>query len=286
MRLVLPVPAGGSFELLARGLASRLSAPGGDTWLVENRPGAETMIGSEAVARSAPDGRTVLMAGATLTLVPLMRPVNFSPAVELQPVVQLSSASFLLVVPTESPIRSAADLMAAARAKPQGLNCGAPPGPMGLACAQLAMRSDGKVTGIPYPGIAPAIAALMGGHLDMLFVTSESVVKFVESGKMRALAASATGVVSGPVPLFADAWPGFLMDGFIGLFVPAGTPPDEVRKLNAAANRALADPAFAALLREAGQEPVGGTSEQFAARMQRTRLLYGDLLRKLGTSPR
>ena len=285
VRLVVPVPAAGSLDMLARALAAKLSAPGGDNWIVENRAGAETMIGTEAVARAAPDGRTVLLAGSTIVLAPLTRRVNFSPAEELRPVVQLSYSNYLLVVPAESRITSVAQLAGAAGARAEGLSCGAPPGPMGLACAQLAGRLGGKVTAIPYPGVAPAVNAALGGHVDMLFVSAESAVKLVEAGKLRALAASAPGVVAA-VPVFADAWPGFVMDGFMGLFVPTATPPDEIRRLNALANRALADPAFATLMREAGQEPVGGPTERFAAHMQRTQALYSDLIRKLGMEPR
>ncbi len=286
VRLVVPAPAGGSLDMLARGLASKLSTPAGDSWVVENRAGAETMIGTEAVARAVPDGRTVLLAGSTIVLAPLLRRVHFSPADDLRPVVQLSYSNFLLVVPAESRIRSVADLAAAAGAQPQGLNCGAPPGPMALACAQLGGRLGGKVTAIPYPGVAPAVTAALGGHVDMLFVSAESAVKLVEAGKLRALASSSRGMVPGAVPLFGDVWPGFLMDGFMGFFVPAATAPDEVARLAASANRALTDPAFAALMREAGQEPVGGTTERFAAHMKRTQALYTELIRKLGMEPR
>ncbi|MBG9388110.1 Bug family tripartite tricarboxylate transporter substrate binding protein [Caenimonas aquaedulcis] len=285
VRLVVPVPAGGSLDMLARGLATKLSTPGGETWVVDNRPGAETMIGSEAVARAPADGRTVLLAGSTLVLAPLTRRVNFSPVDELRPVVQLSYSNYLLVVPAESRIASAADVASAAASRPGGLNCGAPPGPMALACTQLGARLGGKVTPIPFAGVAPAVTATLGGHVDILFVSAESAVKLVEAGKLRVLAGSSPGIV-GTHPVFPDVWPGFLMDGFIGLFVPAATPPDEVKRLNAAANHALNDPALAAAMHDAGQEPVGGTQEQFASHMQRTQALYADLIRKLGLGPR
>ncbi|HSI54799.1 MAG: Bug family tripartite tricarboxylate transporter substrate binding protein [Ramlibacter sp.] len=284
VRLVVPVPAGGSLDMLARALAAKLSTPGGENWVVDNRAGAETMIGTELVAKSPPDGRSVLLAGATLVLAPLTRNVGFSPKDELRPVVQLSYSNFMLVVPADSRLASVADLAAAA-ARPGGLNCGAPPGPMALACQQLGLRLGNKVTAVPYPGVAPAVTAAMGGHVDMLFVSAEVVTKLVEAGKLRALATSSQAVAPA-APLFAQAWPGFVMDGFIGLFVPAATPADEVARLNAAANRALADPVFAALTREAGQEPVGGTPEQFAAHMQRIQVLYADVIRKLATASR
>jgi tripartite-type tricarboxylate transporter receptor subunit TctC len=284
VRLVVPVPPAGSLDMLARGLAARLSTPN-DAWIVENRAGADTMIGSEHVARAPADGRVILTAGATLVLAPLLRKMSYVPYAELRPVVQLSYSHYMLVVPAASPITSVAELAAAAAGRPEGLSCGAPPGPMALGCAQLAGRLRGKVTAIPYPGVAPAVTAALGSHVDILFVSAENVSKLVETGKLRALAAS-SAAVAGKLPTFAQAWPGFLMDGYIGLFVPAATPAEEVRRIAAAANRVLAEPEFAALMRENGQEPVGGTPEEFAARVERTRAQYAELITRLGLDPR
>jgi tripartite-type tricarboxylate transporter receptor subunit TctC len=280
VKLVVPVPAGGSLDMLARSLAAKMTSSG-ESWLVDNRAGAETMIGTELVARAPADGRTVLLTGSTIVLAPLQKRLNFSPADELRPVVELSYSKYLLVVPADSRIASLADLAAAVSSRPEGINCGAPPGPMGLACAQLSGRLGGKVTAIPYPGVAPAVTATLGGHLDVLFVSAESAVKLVESGKLRALAASAPVAGVGRAPLFGEVWPGFAMEGFIGLFVPSATPADEVRRLVTVVNQALSAPDLVAIMREAGQEPVGGTTEQFSAHMQRARAQYADVLRKL-----
>jgi tripartite-type tricarboxylate transporter receptor subunit TctC len=284
VRLVVPVPPGGALDMLARGLASRMSASG-DAWIVENRAGADTMIGSEVVARAPADGRVILLAGATLVLAPLLRKMSYSPYADLRPVVQVSSSDFMLVVPADSPITSVRELASVAATRPEGLNCGAPPGPMALACAQLASRLARKVTAIPYPGIAPAVNAALGGHLDMLFVSAESVSRLVETGKLRALAVSSPAI-AGKLPVFGQVWPGFLMEGYIGLFVPAATPSEDVKRLAGAVNRVLAEPAFAALMREAGQEPAGGTPEEFTARVERTRAHYAELIARLGLDPR
>lgn len=284
VRLVVPVPPAGSLDMLARALAARMSTPS-NAWIVENRAGADTMIGSEHVARSPADGRVVLTAGATLVLAPLLRKMSYVPYADLRPVVQVSQATFMLVVPANSSITSVSDLAAAVAARPEGLNCGAPPGPMALGCAQLANRLGGKVTAIPYPGVAPAVTAALGGHVDILFVAAESVSKLVEAGKLRALAASSPAI-AGKLPVFGQAWPGFLMEGYIGLFVPAATPAEEVQRIAGAVNRVLAEPEFATLMRENGQEPAGGTPEEFAARVERTRVLYAELIAKLGLAPR
>jgi tripartite-type tricarboxylate transporter receptor subunit TctC len=285
VKLVVPVPAGGSLDMLARAIAGKLSESRSESWVVDNRAGAETMIGTELVARAPADGKSVLLTGSTIVLAPLMRRLSFSPAEELRPVIELSYSNYALVVPADSPIRTLADLASAAASRPNGLNCGAPPGPMGLACAQLSSRMDRKVTTVPYAGVAPAVTAVLGGHVDILFVSAESINKLVEVGKLRALAASSPAV-AGRAPLFADAWPGFVMEGFIGLFVPAATPADEVRRLAVATNAVLANPTIAATMRESGQEPVGGTTEQFAARMQKAQAQYAELIRKLDLGPK
>lgn len=283
-RLVVPVPAGGNFDLVARPLATRLSAATGDNWIVEHRPGAENMIGAEFVARSAADGRTGLIAGVTVTLTPLTRKTALSTD-DLRPIAAIVQAGYVLVVAPQSPIATASDLAATAAASPQGLNCAAGPGPLGLGCVQLSRRLGGKVQSIPFQGSASAMTALMGGHVDMFFAPSDVVMKLIETGKLRAIATS-PAMPALKVPQFTDIWPGFVMENYTGLFVPAATPEAEVRRLNAAVNGLLADPAFIAAMREAGQEPLGGTPEQFAQRVQRARARYAELLPTLENPPR
>ncbi len=283
-RLVVPVPAGASLDQAARALAPRLSTATGETWIVENRPGAESMIGTEHVARAPADGRTVLVGGVTTVLGPQLRKVPFSPD-DLRPVVNLLHTGYVVVVPAESPLRSVADLASAAASNPHGLNCGAPPGPMGLGCTQLGQRYAGRLQAVPYPGIAPALAALLGGHLDLLVVASDGMLKLIESGKVRVLATTAP-LAGVSAPLVTDVWPGFVLETFVGLFVPAATPETDVRRLNSAVNRILSDPAFASSMRDIGQEPVGGTVEEFTARVGRVRAIYRDLLPRLGIEAR
>jgi tripartite-type tricarboxylate transporter receptor subunit TctC len=278
-RLVVPVPPGGNFDLVARPLAARLSAATGDNWIVEHRPGAENMIGAEFVARSPADGRTALVAGVTVTLTPLMRKTTLA-AEDLRPIAGIVQAGYVLVVSPQSTITSASDLAAAAAGSAKGLNCAAGPGPLGLGCVQLVNRLGGKVQSIPFQGTAQALTALMGGHVDLFFAPSDVVMKLVETGKVRAIATS-PAMPALKVPQFTDLWPGFVMENHAGLFVPASTPEVEVRRLNAVVNSMLADPVFIAAMRDAGQEPLGGTPEQFAQRVERARARYAELLPRL-----
>jgi tripartite-type tricarboxylate transporter receptor subunit TctC len=152
-------------------------------------------------------------------------------------------------------------------------------------CPQLSQRLGGKVQSIPFQGVAPALTALIGGHVDLIVAPSDAAMKLVESGKVRVLA-TWPAMPAMNVPAMTDVWPGLVLENYAGLFLPAATPEAEVRRLNAAVNRILADPAFAAAMREAGQEPLGGTPEQFAQRVQQARQRYAELLPKLESLPR
>lgn len=273
-RIVVPVPAGGNFDLIARPLATRLTAATGDKWIVEHRPGAETMIGSELVARAPADGRTLLIGGATLTLVPQLRQTGIGPD-DLRPVAAVVQSGYLLLVRAQSPIQTAADLVAAAASR--DINCAAAPGPMGLGCAQLDRRLGGRVESIPFQGVSQAITSLLGGHVDILIAPSDIATRYVEAGSLRALA-SMPAMPALKVPEMTELWPGFVMENFAGVFAPQATPDAQVRRINAVVNAMLADPAFIAAMREAGQEPLAGTPEEFARRVARARSRYAQLI--------
>jgi tripartite-type tricarboxylate transporter receptor subunit TctC len=281
IKIVVPAPAGGSLDASARALAERLTALTHETHVVENRPGANTVIGAEHVARAAPDGRVMLLAGTGTVLSGLMQKIAFSPLEELRPVVKVTTGHFVLVVPEASPLNSAQSLLAQASARQQGLSCAAPPGPMAIACEQLRARSNDRVTVVPYPGIAPALTALLGGHVDVMFSNVEATDKLVETGRLRVLAA--TSALAAPnAPLVEQVWPGLLMEGYYGLFVPARTPNETVQQINRNVNQVLGDPKFTAQMREAKQDPEGGTPEQFARTVARTVQRHAELFQKIG----
>jgi tripartite-type tricarboxylate transporter receptor subunit TctC len=183
-----------------------------------------------------------------------------------------------LIAGARGSIHSAADLQARA-ASASGLTCAAPPGPMALACEQLKERSPGSVVVIPYVGISPAVAALLGGHVDAMFTTIEGVEPLVQAGSVRVIAASSRTAAEG-VPLFSQVWPGLFVDGFTGVFVPARTPSDTVRRLNEALNQVVVQPAFRQFMQQTHQFIVGGSAEQFARRLAASYQRYGEVIRK------
>lgn len=285
-RLVVPAPPGGAMDATARLLAQRLGALTGESYVVDNRPGAATQIAAEHVARSAPDGRVLLFAGGGVALVPFVMKTSFSPLDELVPVVQFTQEHFVLVTHPGSGITSAHDLQAAAAARPHGLSCVAPPGPPSIACDQLKARMGGAVVPAPYAGVAPALNALLGGHVDLMFVNLEAAAKLVAAGRVRLLAQS-EGAGIAQVPTVNAVWPGFLLDSHFGVMAPVGTPEARIRQVNADVNRLLSDPQLVAqLTRDGAQLPVGGTPERYGAAMRRTSDRYGALIRQLGLGPR
>lgn len=277
VRIIVPAPPGGGLDATARALATGLSSATGASYIVENRPGANTALGADAVARAPADGKTILYSGTAIVMNPWLQKLAPSPVTDLHPVIYLSNSEYLLIASPGGGIHSVSDIQARA-ASAAGLNCAAPPGPMQLACEQLKARLPGTVV-VPYIGIAPAVSALMGGHVDVMFVNLEAVESQARAGTVRVLAASAPSAAPG-APLIGKVWPGLYLEGFTGLFVPARTPPEKVRELNEAINRVLAQPAFRRFMADTQQTIVGGPPEEFARKLSTALERYGEVIRK------
>jgi tripartite-type tricarboxylate transporter receptor subunit TctC len=286
VRIVVPAPPGGTLDASARLFAQKLSSQTGEPHIVENRQGAGIIVGTEHVVRSAPDGRTLLFTGSGIVTNAAMVRTSFSPLEDLLPVIQLSQERYVLVASSDSGIASVRDLDRLPGGRPGGWNCGAVPGATTIGCEQLKART-GRVVTIPYGGLAPALTALQGGHVDLMFANQDAVAKAVESGRARVIAQSARGAGAAPgVPAFTEVWPGLLMEGAYGIMVPARTPAARVQQINRDFNQALADPQVAERMRQSGQEPVGGTPEHYMATLRRLHERYGELLRSLGLAVR
>lgn len=280
VHLVVPAPPGGNLDATARLMAQRLSAVSGENYVVDNRPGANTQIGAEAVVRAPTDGYTLLYAGTGVAFLPWVQKVAFSPLSDLAPVAQVTLEHYVLAVATNSPAGNLAQLVELARGREGGLNCAAYPGVTSIACEQLRARLDGKATTIPFQGIAPALNAVLGGHADMLFVNSSAAAKLITAGRMRVLAQTAGAGLAG-VPVLTERWPGFLLEGHSGILAPAGTPAARIRQLNRDINRVLHEPDVLAVLNEGGQDPVGGSPQQYGDVIARAYAQYGALIQKL-----
>jgi tripartite-type tricarboxylate transporter receptor subunit TctC len=289
VRLVVPYPAGGGTDNIARLLADKLSQRLGQPFVVDNRGGANGNIGADAVAKARPDGYTLLLAGlGPLAVNPgLYARMPYDPARAFAPIVQVSSAPLVLVAGPGAPAGDLRQLMAFARQHPGQLTlANAGEGSPHHICAGLFAREAGaSVTHVPYKGAAPAITDLLGGSVQALCDNVGTIRPFIESRKVRPLAVSTRARTSllPEVPTFAEAGlPGIDFSLWFMLVAPAGTPADVVVRLNREANAILAQPEVAAKFREFANEPVGGTVEAAAAHLRTETQRWPGLVKSIG----
>lgn len=250
MRLVVPFPAGGGTDSVARAIAEGLSRELGQPVVVDNKPGAGTLVGNDFVAKSTPDGHTLLLNTSAVAIVPsLYAKLPYSADTGLAPLMLVGRAPNVAVVRTESPITSATDLLARARAHPGHLSYGSAGNGTSthLSAELLKVMAKAYITHVPYRGATPMITDLFGEQIDLGFGTLPSVAPFLASGKLRALAVTGSKRSSllPQVPTFAEAGvAGYEADGWYGLFVPGGTPMALRRQLYGALRKACDTDAF------------------------------------------
>jgi tripartite-type tricarboxylate transporter receptor subunit TctC len=278
VRLVNPYAPGGSTELVVRLVSQRLTESLKQSVIVDNRPGAGSNIGNEAVVRAAPDGYTLLNGTSSLAINPALYPrLGYDPVKDLVPIVTLTRAPNVLAVHPSVPANSVRELIAYVRANPGKLNYGSSGNGATnhLAMEQLKVAARLAIVHIPYKGGGPALADLLAGNIQLMFNPPSSLMPHHRTGKVRALAVSSAERFEGvELPTIAESGlPGFESTVWFALFAPAGTPAPVIERLNAEVNRVLQDPAVRQQLLGNGLIPVGGTAEALG------RLLREDLER-------
>lgn len=235
IRLVNPYPPGGGADVLARILADEIGNMGGPRIVVENRPGAGTVIGTEDVVRAAADGNTLLLTNNALLLAPHMRKLDYDPLTSLDPICSVGSTPTVAIVNGTSPYRTLADLIGAARATPGALTFGAGVGALSQVSYEMLMhRANFRMTLVPFNGTLPEVNAVYGGHIDTAFVDYPPAEGLLKAGKLRALATGArTRIDALPdVPTVSElGYEGFEIALWYGVFAPAGTPEEVVADL-------------------------------------------------------
>src|SRR4051794_22390303 len=267
--IVVTLAAGGAADVIARAVAQRLTEEWGQPVVVENKGGANNQVGTTAVARSAPDGYTLLLTPEhTFTVNPyLYRKLSYDPAKDFVPVTGLVSISQALVVHPSLAVRNVTDLIAAA--KDNQLNYGSlgvGSGPH-LSMELLQSMTGAKLNAVQYKGAAPALTDVIAGHIPMMFVSTGLIAQPWKAGQLRALGVgSRERLAQFPeLPTVAETLPGFTALVWFGLFAPSGTPRDIVVKINNAVQRMLADRDFRdRFLTPNLYEPMSGSPEQFA----------------------
>lgn len=274
VRLVVPFPPGGIVDTVARQLQTRLQAALGQPILVDNRGGAGGTVGAAEVARATPDGHTLLMVFDSYATYPLVYPkLSFDIAKDLVPVTQIARNPLVLVVNPKVPANDFKSFVSLLKSQPGRYNyASVGPGSSNHLTAELFKSvSHTFITHIPYRGGGPAQQDLLGGQVEMMFLSAVLAQPHVKAGKLRALAQ--TGAQRVPayasVPTVAEAgYPGFDVNSWVGLLAPAATPRPVIDRLNAEVRKILAEPEFAARLREQGLSGIGNTPEQFAAALR------------------
>jgi tripartite-type tricarboxylate transporter receptor subunit TctC len=274
IRIVVPFAAGGAVDALARLIGAKLQDNLGQPVLVENRAGAGGNTGADQVAKSAPDGTTILQNTNGQAISPaLYRTLPFDAVKDFVPVTQLVATSTVLVANPKLPARSAKELIALAKTKPGGLNYGMTGVGNSLHLTmEMFKRAAGiEIQAIPYRGDAPLATALIAGEVDVAIVPLATILPHIESGLVRALAvnSAARSSLLPNVPTMAeDAIPGFEAAGWQGYFVPARTPHAIVATIQRETAKVILAPDMQERLRAMGNDPVGSTPEAFAAKFQ------------------
>jgi tripartite-type tricarboxylate transporter receptor subunit TctC len=285
IKIVVPFAAGGGADILARMLADHIGGTQQVTMIVENRAGAGTVIGTEAVSRAAPDGNTLLIVTDSFVVIPHLRKLNYDPLVSFEPVCNLAATPQVIVVNSASPYRTLTDLIDAARARPGELTL-ASPGPASAAHVAIEMLRHAagvKMTYVPYPGIAPALTALMGDHITSAFSTYSAVAEQLRAGKLRAIAAaSAARIDSLPdVPTVAEfGYKDLEADLWYGLYAPAKTPDATLSQLAGWFAAAVRAPDITPKLAAQGLLPVALCGQEFGGYLRKQYDKYGRGIRE------
>ena len=268
---IVPFAAGGTTDVLGRVIGERLSKALGQPVIVENKPGAGGNLGSDFVARAAPDGYTIL--GGTVSShainVSLYARMPYDPERNFTPITQIGNLANVLAVNAESPIRSVQDLIREAKARPGALTfASSGAGTSQHLSGELFKRLAGvEITHVPYKGSAPALQDLLGGHVAIVFDNVVAVAPLIKAGKVRPLGVSTRERIRAfpDIPTIAESGlPDYEVVSWQGVFAPAGTPPDIVRRLNEEIVAILKLPEVMERMETLGLEPVGNTREELA----------------------
>jgi tripartite-type tricarboxylate transporter receptor subunit TctC len=292
IKLIVPVPPGGPNDILARLVGRQIMRSGGGTVVVENRPGAATVVGTEIAARATPDGSTLLITSPPVfTIIPHVQTLTFDPLATLEPVCRLARFPTVIAVNANSPYRTLADLIGSARNKPGELTL-AGIGPASLvqvAFETLKRAANVNMIFVPYQGPGLAVNALLGSQITAYFGNYTDVAANLAAGKLRVLAVATRARIDllPGVPTVAEAgYPGYELDGWFGLFAPAKTPKPEMADLINKFGEAMQDAEVKSKLAGIGLYPDVVCGAGFAGLVHKEYAAYGAIIRAAGIKPK
>ena len=269
VRVVVPFPPGGTNDLIGRFIAQKLSERTGRQSIVDNRAGADGIIGSDAVAKAAPDGYTLLVVSVSYAMNPALHKLPFDPVKSFAPVAQIATGAVVLAVTPSLPVASVGQLVELARRRPGELNyASAGVGGVNHFSAELfKIATKTNMVHVPYKGGGPAMIDTIAGNVQVIFNALPSALTHIRSGKLKALGVGTTqrSAALPETPAIAETVPGYEATMWWGMLAPAGVPPAILTKLNGEINAILREPASAKRLEADGAQPVVGTPAAFGA---------------------
>src|SRR5258707_3292556 len=281
-------PPGGPADVVTRLVAEKVAERVGQLDIVENRGGAGGNVGHEAAAKSAPDGTTVVLVVPAIITNPFFLKASIDPFRELAAVIHLDSASMVLLTHPAFPASTVAEVIARARAKPGSVSCASSGALPQVGCEMLRIHANTEMIMVQYKGNAPALNALMGGEVNLLFDVVNIAQGQVKSGRVRAIASTNPKRRIGPfgeLSVLAETIPDFELVTWHGVMVPAATPREVVLRLNREIQAVLGEPDIRRRFVDGGLDITGGTPEQFQAILKRDYAKYGKILTSAGIKP-
>jgi tripartite-type tricarboxylate transporter receptor subunit TctC len=284
--LIVPFPAGGTTDVLARALADKLTQSLGQTVIVESKPGAGATLGADFVSKAKPDGHTLLVGAVHHTIASsVYKKLPYDFQKDLAPITTIAMVPNVLVVNASTPAKNVAELVTMLKAKPGTYNYGSNGNGTAqhLIGTQFENMTGTNVAHIPYKGSGPLVTDLLGGQITMSFDTVTPVLQHIKSGKLRALAVTTAkrSTALPDVPTLDEAGlKGFAIGTWFGVLAPVATPKDILARLNTEMVKAIQSPEFRKRMDEIGAEPIGNTAEQMAAQIKAETDKFGKLVKE------
>ena len=267
VRVIVPFPAGGSTDIVARILAARLSEEFGQQFVVDNRGGAGGTIGAEIAARAEPDGYTVIVVASSYVTAAALYKLPYDPVKGIAPISMINTGALMLSVNASMKVANLKEFIELVRAKPGALNFGSPgTGSAPHLAAVLFQQMTGtSMVHVPYKGDAPAIADLLAGQINVMLLSGPALFPQIKAGRLRALAVitEQRSPAMPDLPAISELVPGYSQTAWNGMWAPAGTPREIISRLNQALGRILKQPEVQERLRAVGREPAHTTPEEF-----------------------
>lgn len=286
VRIVVPVSAGGGVDSLARIVAQHFNAVWGQPFIVDNRPGAGGSLGAEIVSRATPDGYTLMVTSSSFVTNAAIRHVRYDPIRDFQPITKLTTNPYIIVVTPSLPVKSVSDLVALAKAKPDGISYASSGtgGVLHLGAELLAVLTNTRMLHVPYKGVADGYPAVMSGQVNWMLGSPISAQPLMKAGRLRGIAVTGpTRIKALPdLPTIGESVPGYEVSAWFGLVAPAHVPARIVEQLYKEAAKAVTEPELARRMEAGGTETVGNTPQEFTQQVKAEYEKWRGLVKKAG----